>query len=122
MAAISPHSVGPQGSNSVLGNVMNGINSSGGGFFKGLGNFMGSSGFTGAMDLGSLALNAYGLNKSLGFAEDQLGILKDQEDRAATAQNLGTNNSLSLALQTTTPGSAEHEQIKQAIAQGQYQV
>ena len=94
----------------------------GGGFLQGIQDFMGSQSFGNYMDLGSLALNTYGLNKSLGFAEDQLGILKDQEDRAATAQNFGTNNSLSLALQTTTPGSPEHEQIKQAIASGQYQV
>ena len=74
------------------------------------------------MDLSSLALGAYGLNKSLGFAEDQLGILKDQENRAATAQNLATSNSQSLALQMTTPGTAEHEAVKKAIEQGTYQV
>lgn len=90
--------------------------------FKGVGDFLGSKGGQGLMDFGSLALKGYGLNKSLGIAEDQLGILKDQENRAATAQNLGTGNSLSLALQTTTPGTPEHERIKQAIATGQYQV
>jgi hypothetical protein len=97
----------------------------GGGFLdslKNFGNFLGGKGGQGFLDLGSLALNTYGLDKSLGFAEDQLGILKDQEDRAATAQNLQTGNQLSLALQTTTPGTPEHERIKQAISQGQFQV
>lgn len=103
------------------------FNGDGGGFnfmdsFKGLGDFFGSKGGQGIMDLGSLALKGYGLNKSLGIAEDQLGIMKDQENRAATAQNLGTSNSQSLALQMTTPGTAEHEAVKQAIANGTYQV
>lgn len=99
----------------------------GNGFLSGLSNFMGGfgkdgRGFGNMLDLGSLALNAYGMNKSLGFAEDQLGIMQDQENRAATAQNLGTTNSQSLALQMTTPGTAEHEQVKKAIAEGTYQV
>lgn len=94
----------------------------GGGFLSGLGDFMGSKGAQGLFGLGSLALQGYGLNKSLGIAEDQLGIMKDQENRAATAQNLGTGNSLSLALQTTTPGSPEHERIKQAISSGEFAV
>lgn len=94
----------------------------GGGWMKSLSNMFGSKGFGNVMDLGSLALNAYGMNKSLGLAEDQLGIMKDQENRAATAQNLGTGNSLAMALQTTTPGTPEHERIKQAIAQQTYQV
>ena len=85
-------------------------------------NFMGGKSFGNFMDLGSLALNAYGMNKSLGIAQDQLGILKDQENRAATAQNLATNNSQSLALQMTTPGTAEHEAVKKAIETGQYAV
>ena len=91
-------------------------------FLSGLGDFLGSKGAEGLFGLGSLALQGYGLNKSLGLQEDQLGLLKQQEGRAATAQNLGTGNQLSLALQTTTPGTAEHERIKQAIASGQYQV
>lgn len=91
-------------------------------FLSGIGDFLGSKGAQGLFGLGSLALQGYGLNKSLGIAEDQLGILKDQENRAATAQNLGTGNQLSLALQTTTPGSPEHERIKQAIASGEFAV
>lgn len=86
------------------------------------GNFMGSNAFSGIMDLGSLALNSYGLKKSLDFSKDQLGIMKDQENRAATAQNFNTGNSLAMALQMTTPGTEEHERIKQAMAQGTYQV
>jgi len=89
---------------------------------RGLFDFMGSKNFGNFMDLGSLALNAYGMNKSLGFAEDQLGLMKDQENRAATAQNFSTGNSLAMALQATTPGTPEHERVKQAIAQGSYQV
>ena len=87
-----------------------------------VGDFFGNKSGQGLLGLGSLALHGYGLNKSLGFAEDQMDIVKDQENRAATAQNLGTGNSLSLALQTTTPGTPEHERIKQAVASGQYQV
>ena len=90
--------------------------------FSGINDFVGGDSFANFGKLGSLALGAYGLNRSLGIQEDQLGILKDQEDRAATAQNLGTGNQLSLALQTTTPGSPEHERIKQAIASGEFQV
>ena len=93
-----------------------------GNLFSGLGDFMGSDAFGGALGLGSLALSGYGMNKSLGFAEDQLGIMKDQENRAATAQNFQTGNSLAMALQGTTPGTPEHERIKQAIAQQTYQV
>ena len=93
-----------------------------GNMFKGINDFVGGDSFANFGKLGSLALSAYGLNKSLGIQEDQLGILKDQEGRAATAQNLGTGNQLSLALQTTTPGSPEHERIKQAIASGEFQV
>lgn len=103
------------------------FNSGGGGMsfldgLKGLGGFLGSEEGGGLLGLGSLALKGYGLNKSLGLAEDQLGLLKDQENRAATAQNLGTGNQLSMALQTTTPGTAEHERIKSAIAAGSFQV
>ena len=94
----------------------------GGGFWGGVNNFLQSDALPGAVGLGSLALNAYGLNKSLGFAEDQLGIMKDQENRAATAQNYNTGNSLAMALQRTTPGTPEHERVKQAMAQGTYQV
>jgi len=89
---------------------------------SGLGDMFKSDGFENALDLGSLALQGYGLNKSLGIADDQLGILKDQENRAATAQNLATNNSLSLAAQMTTPGTAEHAQVQEAIANGTYAV
>jgi hypothetical protein len=74
------------------------------------------------MDLGSLALGGYGLNKSLGFQEDQLGLLKDQEGRAATAQNFNTGNSLALQAQTTTPGTPEHARAQAAIADGTFQV
>jgi hypothetical protein len=97
-----------------------------GGLFDGLGGFLGSDKFknfsSGIGDIGSLALGAYGLNKSLGIAEDQLGLQKDQENRAATAQNFQTGNNLSLALQATTPGSPERARIEQAIAQGSYSV
>lgn len=89
---------------------------------KGIGGFLGSKAGGGLLDLGSLALQGYGFNKSLGIAEDQLGIMKDQENRASTAQNFQTGNALSLALQTTTPGSPERARIEQAIASGQFQV
>ena len=102
--------------------TIGGTGGGGGGFFSGLSNFLNSNSFGNIMDLGSLALNTYGLNKSLGIAEDQLGILQDQENRAATAQNYQTGNSLAMALQMTTPGTPEHERVKQAIAQGTYQV
>jgi hypothetical protein len=110
-------------------NYSRGLSAGGGGFLEGLkgfgsslNNFMGGKSFGNAMDLGGLALSGYGLKKSLGFAEDQLGILKEQENRAATAQNQQSGNALSLALQTTTPGTPEHERIKQALAQGTFQV
>ena len=89
---------------------------------KDFGNFFGSQSGQGLLGLGSLALGTHGLNKSLGFSEDLLGIQKDQENRAATAQNFQTGNSLSLALQTTTPGTPEHERIKAAIASGEFSV
>lgn len=89
---------------------------------KSLGGFFGSESGQGLLGLGSLGLQGFGLNKALGFQEDQLGLLQDQENRAATAQNLQTGNSLSLALQTTTPGTPEHERIKQAIADGSFAV
>jgi hypothetical protein len=109
------------------GGLSGAIGGGGGGFsfgdaFSGIGDFLGSDKFGGALDLGSLALNTYGLNKSLGFQEDQLGILKDQENRAATAQNFQTGNSLAMALQTTTPGTPEHARIQEAMAQGTFQV
>lgn len=122
---------GPGRNINSLGRGVGGIIGGGGGgnfldMFKsigsGLGDMFKSDGFENALDLGSLALQGYGLNKSLGIADDQLGILKDQENRAATAQNLATNNSLSLAAQMTTPGTAEHAQVQQAIANGTYAV
>lgn len=90
--------------------------------FKGFGDFLGSQSGQGLLGLGSLGLQGFGLNKALDFQNDQLGLLQDQENRAATAQNLQTGNSLSLALQTTTPGTPEHERIKQAIADGSFAV
>jgi len=105
----------------TIGQVGN-LKRPGGGLFGGLGSFLSGPGFDKTLDLGSLALNAYGLNKSLGFADKQLGILEDQENRAATAQNYQTNQSLAMALQMTNPGSPEHERVKQAIAQGTYAV
>lgn len=113
------------GSLASLGQSFGQPGGGGGGFLgglKGIGDFLGSKSGQGLFGLGSLALQGYGLNKSLGIAEDQLGILKQQEGRAATAQNLGTGNQLSLALQTTTPGTPEHARIKQAIESGQFQV
>ena len=89
---------------------------------QGLGNFLGSPGGQGLLGLGSLALQGYGLNKTLDFNKSALDLQRQQEERAATAQNLATNNSLSLALQMTTPGTAEHEQVKKAIEAGQYAV
>jgi hypothetical protein len=86
------------------------------------GDFLGSDAGQGLLGLGSLGLQGFGLSKSLDFQNDQLGLLKDQENRAATAQNLTTGNSLSLALQTTTPGTPEHERIKSAIADGSFSV
>lgn len=91
-----------------------------GSMFKNVGNFLGGAGGQGFMDLASLGLGAFGLNKSLGFQEDQLGILKDQENRAAGAQKFQTGNSLALQLQTTTPGTPEHERVKQLIAEGNF--
>jgi len=107
---------------SIRGNEMFGGGSGGGGFLSGLQKFMGGKGFGNALDLGSLALQGYGLNKSLGLADKQMGILEDQENRASTAQNYQTGNSLSLALQTTTPGTPEHARIQKAIAEGQFEV
>jgi hypothetical protein len=92
------------------------------GMFGGLGDFMGSKAGGGLMDFGSLALNAYGLNKSLGMADDQLGIMKDQEGRAATAQNFQTGNSLAMQQQMTTPGTPEHARAQEAIANGTFEV
>jgi len=110
-----------------LGGGLSGAISGGGGFnlgdmFGGLTDFLGSKGGQGLLGLGSLGLQGFGLKKSLDFQNDQLGLLKDQENRAATAQNLQTGNSLSLALQTTTPGTPEHERIKAAIADQTFQV
>ena len=106
--------------------AMDGGGTPGGGFWSGLGDW--AKGLAGSMDFGdlintgSLALGAYGMNKSLGFQEDQLGLMKQQENRAATAQNYAQGNSLAMALQATTPGTPEHERVKQAIANQTYQV
>lgn len=127
-ASLHGTGVGP---NSTLGNMANSLafGNSGGGFFSNVmgglgkfGDFMGSPGGQGLLGLGATLGNLYGMNKSLGIAEDQLGIMKDQENRAATAQNFQTGNSLAMALQMTTPGTPEHERIKQAMAQGTYSV
>lgn len=92
----------------------------GGGFnWSNIGKWLGGPG-KGLMDLSSLAMGAYGLNKSLGIAQDQLGLQKQQEERAKLAQNMQTDNQLSLALQLSTPGTEEHERIKKAIEEGQY--
>ncbi len=105
-----------------LANMFSGFGSNVMDFGKNVGSFLGSKSGQGLMDFGSLALQGYGLNKSIGFAQDELGILKEQENRAATAQNFGTNNSLAMQLQMTTPGSAERAQVEQAIAEQQYAV
>ena len=101
-----------------------GGNSSGGVLdgLKGFGDFFGSESGQGLLGLGSLGLQGFGLNKALDFQKDQLGLLQQQEGRAATAQNFQTGNQLSLALQTTTPGTPEHERIKAAIAEGSFAV
>lgn len=122
-----PGFVGVNNVGGVNPNLFSGAGGGGGGFnfmdsLKGFGDFLGGKGGQGLLGAGSLALQGYGLNKSLGIADDQLGILKDQENRAATAQNFQTGNSLAMALQTTTPGTPEHERIKQAISEGSYQV
>jgi hypothetical protein len=106
---------------SSLGGLFGG-GGGGGSMFSGLGDFLGSKSGQGLMGLGSLALGGYGLNKSLGFQEDQLDILKDQENRAATAQNFDTGNSLALQAQTTTPGTPEYARAQEAIANGTFQV
>jgi len=109
---------GGAGSNFSLGNMFSGI----GNFGKSLGNFMGSQAGEGLFSLAGMGAGLYGMNKSFDLAENQLGIMHDQEDRAAKAQQLQTGNQLSLALQTTTPGTPEHERIKAAIAEGQFNV
>lgn len=90
--------------------------------FKNIGNFMGSKSGQGLLDLASLGFGAFGLNKSLGIQEDQLGLLKQQEGRAATAQNFNTGNSLALQLATMTPGTPEYARVEQAIADGSFAV
>ena len=123
MAAIR----GPGGGGRIPGGSSFAGGFGGGGFsfgdaFKGFGDFLGSESFGNLGKLGGLALQGYGLNRSLDIQQDQLGLQQDQENRAATAQNFQTGNSLSLALQTTRPGTPEHERIKQAIAQGSFEV
>lgn len=98
------------------------VNQPGGGLMDSFNNFMGGDTFKNFSKLGSLGLGAFGAHKQLGFMNDQMDILKSQENRATTAQNLTTGNSLSLALQTTTPGTPEHERIKQAIADQSFAV
>ena len=114
---ITPYSgsVGGGSSNfmSSLGNMFSGMD---------FGDMFSNLDFGDLLKGGSLALNAYGMNKSLGFAEDQLGILEDQEARAAAAQNFSTGNSLAMARQMTTPGTPESQRIEEAIANGTYQV
>jgi hypothetical protein len=109
---------------------LSGLNTgSNGGFFGsigsalgGVGDFLGSQSGQGLMGLGTSLANLYGMNRSFGLADDQIDILKDQEGRAATAQNLATDNSLAMALQMTTPGTAEHQQVQDAIANSTYNV
>ncbi|MEE8599292.1 MAG: hypothetical protein V3S69_07300 [Dehalococcoidales bacterium] len=83
-----------------------------------LGKWMGGDGGKGVMSLA----NMYMMNNAMDMQNRQMGIMEGQENRAATAQNLNTGHNLSLALQTTTPGTPEHERIKQAIANEQYTV
>jgi hypothetical protein len=114
IGGINPAGFGSSLATGGGGGFLNGIS----GFANGVGNFLGSQGGQGLLGLAGMGANLYGLNKSLGFQEDQLGVLKDQEARAADAQRLNTGNMLSLALQTTTPGTPEHERVKAEIAQG----
>ena len=113
------------GPNASLGNLANMFSNKGGSFMdslSGIGDFLGGKSGQGLMGLGSLALGGYGLNKSLGFQEDQLDMLKEQENRAATAQNFQTGNSLAMQAQTTTPGTPEHARAMEAIANGTFEV
>lgn len=66
--------------------------------------------------------NIIGMNRALGQGDEQLALMNKQEGRATTAQNLSTGHNLSLALQMTTPGTPEHQRIKDAIAQNTYGV
>lgn len=84
--------------------AMKGIAGLGGGmdgWMKGLMDML--KGGDGLMDnltgLGSLALQGYGLNKSLGIQEDQLGILKNQDSRAARADDTNFANQQFMAQQ-----------------------
>jgi len=122
MAYTGPNNIGGLNSMSSLGG-------GGGGFWSGLGkgigsigNFMGSQAGQGLFSLAGMGANLYGMNKTFDFMDDQMGLMQTQEDRAAKAQQLDTGNSLSLALQTTTPGTPEHERIKAAIAEGTFNV
>ena len=91
-------------------------------FGKGVGGFMGSPSGQGLISLAGMGANLYGMDKTFGFMDDQMALMQEQENRAAKSQQLDTGNSLSLALQTTTPGTPEHERIKAAIAQGTFNV
>lgn len=99
-------------------------NSSGGfgGFLDSFNSFMGGDTFKNLSSLGSLGLGAFGLKNSLDIQGQQMDLLQSQENRATTAQNFQTGNSLALQLATTTPGTPEHERIKQAIADGSFAV
>ncbi len=98
---------------SSYGGLFNGIKN----FGQSLGGFMGSKAGQGLFSLAGMGMGMYGMNKSFDLAENQLGILKSQESRAAEAQRLNTGNMLSLARQTTTPGSPERARIDAEIAQ-----
>ncbi|MCP4487737.1 MAG: hypothetical protein GY820_10535 [Gammaproteobacteria bacterium] len=110
---------------SLLSNMGSGIKS----MFSGLGDFMSSDSFSNSLaGINSLA-NLYGMSKSisgmdksLDIANKQFGIMKNQEQRAANAQQMATDNSLSLALQMTTPGTTEHEALQKAVSGGNYNV
>ena len=89
-----------------LGTLLGGNGSTpgspGGGFS--LASFLGNNG----MDLATLGLVGYGLNKSIGIAEDQLDIQQSQNENAVKAQNFSLAGAMGLRRATTTPGTPEH--------------
>ncbi len=101
--------------------MLKGIGSGFSGMFKEDGLFQ-SAGFTNALKGGSLAMETLLGKKALDLGEKQVGILSAQEERARKAQAMNTNFTQSLALQTTQPGTPEHQMVLDAIENGTFQV